>query len=129
MTFVYSVQVIAPTPLPPRKPEPPRPPGNGEKCPRCRRLGPHRNFEYDGSWHCVFPKDVLEIRIAHEGYGCDTGCCGDVLYVISRGGVEKRIFEFGHHDSREEVIFTMERVRREIGAPWATLDADEWYEC
>jgi hypothetical protein len=54
-----------------------------------------------------------KIIVVHEGYGCDTGCCGHVVRVDG-----KRVgdFDFGHPYNRPTPDFVRELVTRTLGA-------------
>ena len=56
---------------------------------------------------CGNKKNVTSIYVVHAYYGCDTGCCGHVVYGLDKDGREAWTsdFHFDHpYSNREERI-------------------------
>ena len=67
------------------------------------------------------------VRVLHQRYGCDSGCCGHIIEV---DGVTTGSFNFGHpndDDDEAAVQFARKFVEDELGAEHvADLD---WESC
>lgn len=63
----------------------------------------------------------LRVRVFHEGYGCDTGCCGHTIEVLEESGevhpVGRRLFEFAHPFLARSALGTPEEAGQLRG--WA----------
>lgn len=71
---------------------------------------------------------VVRATVQHEGYGCDTGCCGHVTYGYDvRGNEVCYKFHFSHPDSNsdEDTRRFAEECISEIFGPGVTLDMDK----
>lgn len=82
-------------------------------CPKCKRLvrGIPYSMKYGykpNSWqvherNCDLRK-AYRAEIEHDYYGCDTGCCGNKLYIYDLSGeiVFESGFNFYHAETPEE---------------------------
>ena len=65
---------------------------------------------------------VSKILVMHEGYGCETGCCGHVIYV---GDTHR--FHFTHPYGEDHLTWAKELIASEVGEEHvADLD---WENC
>jgi len=66
--------------------------------------------------------DKIRVRVFHDTYGCETGCCGHVVEIVFPNGETARPFDFTHPRVRDDV------------KTWARQFAEEyirdhWSEC
>lgn len=85
-------------------------------------------------------KPVLTIRVYHDTYGCDTGCCGHTA-VVSRGPDRHSKFYFAHCGERDDTAraaWARELVEQRLReyfpecvdtVDWSTLDIEEIDTC
>lgn len=73
----------------------------------------------------VKPKTKLKVRVYHDFYGCETGCCG---HVVELEGHENRwLFEFTHPHGEEFRTFARELAEQKIGEEFPEcLDSIDW---
>lgn len=65
------------------------------------------------------------VIVVHEGYGCDTGCCGHVIRIDD---TQSGRFHFGHPEENEDwKEWAKNLVAEELGAEHAA-DLD-WDNC
>lgn len=41
-------------------------------------------------------KKAVRIRVYHDFYGCETGCCGHTVELTTEDDKEQRLFDFEH---------------------------------
>lgn len=76
----------------------------------------------------------MRIRVYHDYYGCETGCCGHTI-EFSKDGEEDLRFEFDHPESREEALemaqhFIMTRHPECYDSiDWDAMEFDEEAKC
>ena len=72
----------------------------------------------------------MKVIVVHEGYGCDTGCCGHAIYVNNERFRSE--FEFGHADvdpkDKEAMIRWAKNFVREQMGEEHVKDLD-WENC
>lgn len=70
----------------------------------------------------------MKIIVGHEGYGCDTGCCGHVVEIVDAPEDwtrDTRKFNFDHPYGETHREFAENLVRQEFGEQHvADLDWD-----
>lgn len=72
---------------------------------------------------------MAAVIVYHEGYGCDTGCCGHRVELTEDSGRVREEFSFDHpYDARgDRMAWARELVRETFGEEHvADLD---WSEC
>lgn len=67
------------------------------------------------------------VFVRHEGYGCDTGCCGHVVTVEVDDAEVGRRFDFTHPHRADVRQFVIDLVTDEFGADHVA-DID-WDQC
>lgn len=78
----------------------------------------------------------MKVFVQHEGYGCDTGCCGHVVSFDLEPGEKAPcglldatgFFIFGHPDWSEDRRAWAEELIREECGPEHVADLD-WEQC
>lgn len=77
---------------------------------------------------------AITVRVYHDYYGCETGCCGHTIELTLPDGSERTHFEFDHPGkenrrawARELVEDYLRRYRPECLATidWESLDLQE----
>lgn len=69
---------------------------------------------------------VSKILVMHEGYGCETGCCGHVIYIDGSGPPRRR-FHFAHPYDEDPLEWAKKLIASEVGEEHvADLD---WENC
>lgn len=73
----------------------------------------------------------LKVRVYHEYYGCDTGCCGHIVEVTGDGEKERSHFDFGDAPYKatpeEEKVWARELAEEIIKKNWPEcLDSIDW---
>lgn len=76
-------------------------------------------------WHnCI--EHVVKMRVVHDNYGCDTGCCGHRIYGYDDRGVEVfDRFEFAHPYDDDYAGFALRLVNEQFkGHPVRDVQID-----
>lgn len=92
-----------------------------EICDHCNRpiLYPVGSASHNGHG------PIAAVYVVHNGYGCDTGCCGhSVIAVDERDSVIHESFEFAHPYSEDYETFAKELAHEYF--PHAPFD---WERC
>lgn len=56
------------------------------------------------------------VTVMHEGFGCQTGCCGHRVYVDDRDTGESSRFVFGHAGLGDDLLnYAKQLVRKKFG--------------
>ena len=72
-------------------------------CPKCGRN--RKQHRPKGGNIC----DATYSYAVHDGYGCDTGCCGHRLYLCDKDGNElDSDFEFDHPYNEDHTQFAID---------------------
>lgn len=82
-------------------------------CPNCNRARYAQPRPVHGE-SCLEKLAGAVVYAVHEGYGCDTGCCGHVIYVMSPTG-EMLYREFAFEHSEEKIETSLGRVAARLG--------------
>lgn len=71
-------------------------PNNDEFCKKCGRI---IQGKFAPEWHTGDECKFAYAYLVHDGFGCDTGCCGHRLFACDDSGkVLDNVFEFTHAD-------------------------------
>lgn len=107
-----------------------------------------RSAFHDGAHCCRLPKECLDdagklfewidtavvpathkvtVRVYHDYYGCETGCCGHRLEITLPDGTEREVFEFDHPGGDEAKAWAREFAEDIIRRRWpACLPTIDW---
>lgn len=89
-----------------------------DTCRRCGRPLPEwRDFAGRGRHGIGKCQAAVGIYYVHQGYGCDTGCCGHVFYLEGEHGDSEPIGDFKFSHDEEELNGTLAELAAKHGVP------------
>jgi hypothetical protein len=82
-----------------------------DHCPTCDR--PVQEKHHKTRTH----RPIVSVSYRHEGYGCDTGCCGHVLFALDdRGGVVS-VGDFNFMHEKDELDQRLAALSDHLSVP------------
>ncbi len=70
---------------------------------------------------------MWRVRVFHDYYGCDTGCCGHTVMLTGDDDTERSHFEFMHPNGEVLASWAREHAEETIRREWPEcLDTIDW---